>query len=715
MRKISVLALFLLALVTWHPRDIGAAAAEGAAPALRRFALIVSSNDGGPGRVRLRFANSDARAMADVLGHLGGLRDQDLVLLPNASRASLQAAFERLRVVVAQAGGRGVRRELFVYYSGHSDEEGLLLGGERIFYRELRQWIEAAQAEVRIGVLDSCASGALIRLRGGSHRPPFLADVSTEARGHAFLTASSADEAAQESDRIGAAFFTHHLVSGLRGAADTSRDGRVTLGEAYQFAFAETLRRTERTSAGAQHPAYDIQLAGTGDLVLTDLRATNAGLVLDEKVAGRIYVRDAAGRLLVELRKEPLYPVELGLAPGRYRVFLDADGRPLETSVTLAEGKIVRLGQAGFSPVATHVATARGDSAPASVIATPASPHRSYRHVPYDLSLAPRLSLGAHADDRVLNNFVLGVVVGHSHALEGLQLSLAGNIVADEMHGVQVAVGFNLARNSARWLQLSIGANVVGGDFLGAQGSLVNLVRGELKGVQGGLVNGALGGMKGVQGGLVNVAGGQMHGLQGGLVNIGNRVTGPQIGLVNVANHVRGVQIGLVNIGRSVEGESIGLLNLIADGYHRLHVWSSDLVVSNVGLKLGSRHAYGILGFGLGRTDDDRALIAPQVGIGAHVVPFGGRLFVDADVLTSSGYAAPSNWKEDYGTFSSLRLVMGWQVLKHLAVTAGPTLNLFVHKANVLHRPGLGFAEYVLHDGGRDFRLFPGFVAGLQF
>jgi hypothetical protein len=293
----------------------GGALAPVAAPAsgarLRRFALVVSSNDGGRDRVPLRFADSDARSVAEVLRTLGGLRGDDLALLTGATRASFQASFEKVRAAVAAGkatGGGGTRRELIVYYSGHSDEQGLLLGGERLGYSELRRWIDGTDAEVRIAILDSCASGALIRLRGGALRPSFLSDASTSARGHAFLTSSSADEAAQESDRIGAAFFTHYLLSGLRGAADISRDGLVTLGEAYQFAFHETVGRTQKTAAGPQHPAYDIQLAGTGDLVLTDLRHGGASLVLEEKVSGRVYVRDTAGRLLVELRKEPLYP-----------------------------------------------------------------------------------------------------------------------------------------------------------------------------------------------------------------------------------------------------------------------------------------------------------------------------------------------------------------------------------------------------------------------
>lgn len=335
--------------------------ADDPAPALRRFALIVSSNDGGRDRVRLRFADTDGRSMADVLRQLGGLRAEDLLLVPNASRAAVEASFDRLRGLIAGAPGGGPRREVFLYYSGHSDEDGLLLGGERVTYRELREWIRRTGADVRIAVLDSCASGALIRRRGGTRAASFVGDRSVDARGHAFLTASSADEAAQESDRIGAAFFTHFLVSGLRGAADTSRDGLVTLAEAYQFAYHETLRRTEHTSGGAQHPAYDIQLTGIGDLVLTDLRSTSSSLVLDEQLAGRIHVRDASGRLVVELQKDARHPVVLGLAPGTYTVALEDRGRRLGASIAVRGRDVARLGLAQFGAAPIQTATARGD------------------------------------------------------------------------------------------------------------------------------------------------------------------------------------------------------------------------------------------------------------------------------------------------------------------------------------------------------------------
>ena len=230
---------------------------------------------------------------------------------------------ETLRARIGAASGQGARPELLVYFSGHSDETGLIFGKEKLAYTDFRARIDAAPAKIRLAVVDACASGALTRLKGGSRLPAFSVDQSSNLSGYAFLTSSSGAESAQESDRIRASYFTHFLLTGLRGGADRNQDGKVTLGEAYEFAFQETLSQTEGTQAGAQHPSYDMRLTGTGDLVLTDLRGTSAGLVLDPGLRGRIFVRGASGALVAELQKQAGKRVELGLEPGIYDMSLD--------------------------------------------------------------------------------------------------------------------------------------------------------------------------------------------------------------------------------------------------------------------------------------------------------------------------------------------------------------------------------------------------------
>jgi hypothetical protein len=726
-----------------------AAPAQAPAPtqppaARRRFALIASANDGGAGRSNLRFADSDARAVADVMRTLGGVRTDDLVMLPSARRRSLRGGFDQIAKLISGVPGGRTQRELFVYYSGHSDEEGLLLGGERVSYQELRNWIGEAGADVRIAILDSCASGALIRLRGVIRRPSFLEDVSTSTQGHAFLTASSADESAQESDRIGAAFFTHFLVSGLRGAADANRNGYITLNEAYQFAYHETLSRTERTVAGAQHPEYDWHLSGKGELVMTSLKETSAGLVLDEKVSGRVFVRDSAGRLLVELRKEPNTPVELGLPPGDYQVNIDDDGRPLSARVRLVEGRRYRLTTGELRTEVAMATVRRGGPVSSADVVVAAPTPLQYREVPFEAVLAPGVRSGGGGLEPIENNFVLGVV-GHSHSLKGLQLSIGGNMVEHKMNGVQIAPGFNLTRGPARGLQISGGANVSLDDFRGAQlGDVANITRGSMRGVQIsmtnwtwsdmrgaqlGILNYNRGGFVGTQIGVVNASGaqstgpqmsvvnvaGKLRGPQIAVVNVGGDVDGAQIGVINVARKVRGLQLGVVNVGESVSGGSVGVLSIIGDGYHNLALWGSDQLPTNLALKLGSKHVYTLLGGGIGRSDrdDNRALYGVHAGLGVHITPGDNPFFLDIDGV-STQYATSDDWSED-NTFASGRVTAGWRLMQYLSVTAGLSYNIHIQKADsTFERPGLGWLEHKQRSGSYEIRQFPGFLLGLQ-
>jgi hypothetical protein len=742
------------------------AADSSEAPSLRRFALVASSNHGGAGRTSLRFANSDAESLVRVLATLGGVQARDVFLVRDATRAGLQEAFAQVKRQILAEHRPQVRRELFMYYSGHSDEDGLLLGGERVGYKELRQWIDESTAEVRIAVLDSCASGALIRLKGGVRRQAFLSDASTQARGHAFLTASSADEAAQESDRIGAAFFTHYLLSGMRGAADANHDRRVTLNEAYQFAYNETLHRTETSRAGAQHPAYDIQLAGTGDLVITDLHASNARLVLGRELYGRIYVRDASDHLLVELRKEPLYPVELGLEPGAYRVVMDSDGRIFETKTTLADGGRVELGKGQFSEVAPMVSTRRGNEIAQPPLGPNLPAPRKYKDVAFDLVLAPGVRLSGPSDLPVRHHFVLGVV-GHSDSLHGLQLSLAGNIAQYEMVGAQLGGAYQLSYGPARGLQIGWGvnmalggirgaqiatfANVSNGELRGLQVAMLNINRGSVHGTEVGLVNINAGSLRGTQVGLVNLGKQDIHGAQVGLVNlhgfakessgaqvglvnlngnvenysgatvglinVGHKLRGLQVGLVNVADEVQGVQVGLVNFARKNNGASIGLLPIVLDGYNHAALWYSDNSFVNIGAKLGTRHVYVLISAGMtvNRDSSDHREYSSTCGIGGHITPFNSPLFIDIDAVGTS-FASFDRWNDEYRQINSLRLQIGWQFAPHFAVVAGPTLNVQTAKTSVDREPrGVGFAEKVWHSGDYVVRMYPGLVAGLQF
>jgi len=331
---------------------------------LQRYTLIVGANFGGADRPVLKYGISDAERFARVMVELGGVSPEHNMVLRQPKLRELLDGLDLLTKRVTEAarlaGPGAARTEVIVYYSGHADEKGLLLGEDRYSYVSLRDRLDQIPADVRIAVLDACASGAFTRIKGGRARPPFLVDQSTNMRGHAFLTSSAATEVAQESDRIRASYFTHYLVSGLRGAADLSGDGRITLNEAYQFAFNETLGHTVDSKGGVQHPSYDINMSGTGDVVMTDVRQLSATLVLSENMEGRFFVRNAAQELIVEVYKPYGRSIALGVEPGAYEVRVEQEKTALVAKVSVGHESQVVIDRSQFAAARVEPTQTRG-------------------------------------------------------------------------------------------------------------------------------------------------------------------------------------------------------------------------------------------------------------------------------------------------------------------------------------------------------------------
>jgi hypothetical protein len=327
---------------------------------IKRFAVVMGANDGGKDRIKLRYAVSDAKAVSRVLDELGGVMEEDNLLLLNPDVKTFYTEMGKLLSRMEKARSEYSRVEVIFYYSGHSDEENILLGNEKISYEDFRQTINRMPADVHIAILDSCLSGAFARLKGGKKKKPFLVDEAYDMRGYAFMTSSSATEASQESDLIEGSFFTHYLISGIRGAADMTQDGRVTLNEAYQFTFNETLAGTTKTMSGPQHPYYDIEMSGTGDVVISDIRKGSVILVLKPEISGRIFIHDSKNSLVVELTKPSGRKIELGLDEGEYRVINLLEGQVFESRIKLQSGSEFTLGAEEFSRSDKKYTTPRG-------------------------------------------------------------------------------------------------------------------------------------------------------------------------------------------------------------------------------------------------------------------------------------------------------------------------------------------------------------------
>jgi hypothetical protein len=227
--------------------------------------------------------------VAEVLQEVGGVRPENVTLLKGQDAGTVRRTLIAVNDRVRGAAGQTV---LIVYYSGHADAGALHLGRTQLEMSELEQLVRGSAASFRLLILDACRSGGLTRVKGGAPIPPFDIRLSERVAGEGavFLTSSSASEDSQESDEIKGSFFTHALVSGLLGAADANGDGRVTLDEAYRYAYEATLRASSRTLAGTQHPTFQYEVRGQGDVVLATLDAASPARSWVELPEGRTWL-----------------------------------------------------------------------------------------------------------------------------------------------------------------------------------------------------------------------------------------------------------------------------------------------------------------------------------------------------------------------------------------------------------------------------------------
>jgi hypothetical protein len=319
-----------------------------------RFALVVGAPEGGPGTQKLRYAERDAKRIHSILTRLGGVRPEDARLLLSAGSAEMRRSLDELSERSRAARSRGEETLLLVYFSGHAKDGELRLGESRFPLEALRASLQGAPADVRIGFVDSCQSGAIARAKGVRKAPAF--DVSKASspgpQGLVLIASSAADEDSQESDAIGASFFTHYLASGLLGDADASGDGKVTLAEAYAYAYGRTVGSTVGTAAGVQHPVYLYDLGGAGDVVLTELAPATGGLVFPAELEGLYVVLDGSHRAVAEVAKPRGSARRLALPAGSYTVkkrlpseagLLVGDFEVGRSSVEVDEARMERL------------------------------------------------------------------------------------------------------------------------------------------------------------------------------------------------------------------------------------------------------------------------------------------------------------------------------------------------------------------------------------
>ncbi len=278
------------------------------ASAETRFSLSIGNNLGASNDEPLRWAERDAERIHGSLGDLAGVSDDRRLLLLGTTRHELFLAMERLRGRVEEAKRRGDRTVLYVFYSGHGGANSLRMQNTELPMARFKTLIQRIPSTTTVAFIDACYSGSLLRGRakGMKLRPAFEVSFEHEVgpEGRVYISSATSTEVAQESDLLQSSYFTHHLLSGLRGAADSDQDGSVTLAEVYRYVYHRTLVSSHGGAGVAQHPKMDADLVGEAELVVTRLERAKATLRVPAEMLGSVLViNDRSSRVIAEVQK----------------------------------------------------------------------------------------------------------------------------------------------------------------------------------------------------------------------------------------------------------------------------------------------------------------------------------------------------------------------------------------------------------------------------
>jgi len=230
--------------------------------------------------LQLRFADSDARAIAGAFQQQRGgplYTDVQTRVLTN-TEVTRESILDAMKNFLGQAGpddvaaiflaGHGVQEYstgsyYFLPYAATADN--LVSTGLRM--SDFDEMLRVVRRRVRgiVVLLDTCHAGALQVSAGARLPPPELASSLSAGEGFFLLAATRSGEVSEENPGLGHGVFTHAVLDGLDGAADSDHDGIVSTSELFGY----VARAVPRLTDQHQHPyprveGTDLPLAALG-------------------------------------------------------------------------------------------------------------------------------------------------------------------------------------------------------------------------------------------------------------------------------------------------------------------------------------------------------------------------------------------------------------------------------------------------------------------
>lgn len=210
---------------------------------------------------QLEYTIDDATAFATAFREVGEVPSEDIMLLVDGDSNPVDS--EQIHELVPERLQSAIKDDTVVFYfSGHGfvapDGEMYLAPADfnvkqaaatGLAVSTVREWLASCPAKRKLVFLDACYSGGFAaseRIDGQK-----LANALKAVKGTAVVTSSSGQQPSIESRRLKAGVFTHWLVRGLRGEANSKVDRHIDLAELFRF-IETRVRLTAKEESGAE-------------------------------------------------------------------------------------------------------------------------------------------------------------------------------------------------------------------------------------------------------------------------------------------------------------------------------------------------------------------------------------------------------------------------------------------------------------------------------
>jgi branched-chain amino acid transport system substrate-binding protein len=258
---------------------------------MAKFALLIGVSEYSDGLRPISSAILDVEAMRRVLEHPDmGAFDQ-VTVLPNPDKGSMEKAVDDLfadrqkdDLVLLYFSGHGLKAQNARFFLSTRDtgcdQNGDFRRATALAASKLQEYITDSRSQRQIIILDCCFSGALVQ--GMPIKGELNIQEELGGKGRAILTSSSPIEYSFESDNNDLSIYTKYLVEGIEtGAADKDGDQLISVNELHEYASERV-----KEAAPAMTPKFYLSLEGEDTIYLakSPLAANDPIFIYREKV-----------------------------------------------------------------------------------------------------------------------------------------------------------------------------------------------------------------------------------------------------------------------------------------------------------------------------------------------------------------------------------------------------------------------------------------------